>query len=146
MPGRCQVDFYVLQDAELSAKHLACRLALRAWEQGHRVAVITEDESQAKMVDELMWEHPPGRFLPHSRGAADSMAPVQIGTATDAIGSDRDLIINLTALEFPEPERFSRLLEIVPAQDAERAASRDKFKAYRGRGLTPITHKIGKSK
>jgi len=146
MPGSCQVDFYVLQDAELSASHLACRLALKAWEQGHRVAVMTENEAQARELDDLMWEHPPGHFLPHSLGHDDSTSPVQIGASGHAIGKDRDLVINLTPLEFPDPERFSRLLEIVPARDAERAASRDKFKAYRSRGLTPVTHTMEKSK
>lgn len=146
MPGRCQVDFYVLQDAGLSARHLACRLALMAWEQGHRIAVVTENEAEARALDELMWDHPPGRFLPHSLGSGDSASPVQIGAIGDAIGQDRDLVINLTSLEFPDPERLSRLLEIVPARTAERAASRDKFKAYRSRGLTPVAHKMEKSK
>jgi len=141
-----QVDFYVLQDAKLSASHLACRLALRAWEQGHRVVVVAENEDQARELDELMWEHPPGRFLPHSLGTGDSTSPVQIGASGKAIGKDRDLAINLTPQEFPDPERLSRLLEIVPARDVERAASRDKFKAYRSRGLTPVTHKMEKSK
>lgn len=145
MPASCQVDFYILQNATLSASGLACRLALMAWEQGHRVAIMTDDAEQARLLDEMMWEHPPGRFLPHSLGPGDSVSPVQIGAAGDAIGSDRDLIINLTAREFPDPERFSRLLEIVPARDAERTASRNKFKAYRGRGLTPVVHKMGKT-
>lgn len=145
MPGNCQVDFYVLQNAEQSAGHLACRLAVKAWEQGHRITIITENGDQARQLDELMWEHPPGRFLPHSLGPGDCSSPVQIGTTGDAIGSDRDLIINLTIHEFPDPERFSRLLEIVPARDAERTASRNKFKAYRGRGLAPVVHNMGKS-
>ncbi|NNJ63934.1 MAG: DNA polymerase III subunit chi, partial [Xanthomonadales bacterium] len=64
MTGTCQVDFYVLADPVRSAESLACQLALMAWEQGHRVCVRTEDELEAQRIDELMWEQPPGRFLP----------------------------------------------------------------------------------
>jgi len=143
MTGRCQVVFYVLQKPELQPMHLACRLALRAWEQGHRIAIMTEDEQQARTLDEMMWEHPPGRFLPHGLGARDA-APVQIGAYSDEIGGDRNLVINLTTRECPDAERYDRLLELVPAGDAERAASRTKYMSYRGRGLTIDTHEIGK--
>jgi DNA polymerase-3 subunit chi len=145
MPDGCQVDFYVLHNPELSALHLACRLALRAWEQGHSIAIMTEDEHQARALDDMMWDHPPGRFLPHALGAGDQAAPVQIGTISQSIGDDRNLVINLTAQECPEPEKYRRLLEIVPAGDAERAASRSKFMAYRGRGLKLAAHDIGKT-
>jgi DNA polymerase-3 subunit chi len=145
MPGSCKVDFYVLQNPGQSAEHLACRLALKAWEQGHRIAVMTEDPRRARELDALMWEHPPGRFLPHALIAEDADAPVQIGTFSDDFAGDRDLVINLTDRECPEPERYSRLLEIVPAGDAERAASRGKFMTYRGRGLALATHDIGES-
>jgi DNA polymerase-3 subunit chi len=146
MSGHCQVDFYVLESSGQSASHLACRLALMAWEQGHRVSVLMEDRNQVETLDELMWESPAGRFLPHSTGRSEHGAPVRIGTRDDGIDSDTDVLINMTSIEVSEPGNFKRLLEIVPANDAERIASRHKFRAYKASGLQPESHNIGNTK
>ena len=141
----CQVDFYVLARPGQSAEKLACRLAMKAWQNGHRVMVQTRDEAQAIALDEMMWDEPPGRFLPHSSGAGSDKAPVSIQAQPRTETDGSDLLINLTAEPVTEPQRFRRLLEIVPAEAQQRAASRLKFKAYRDLGLEPVTHTIGKN-
>lgn len=145
MTASCQVDFYVLTGAAQSAERLVCRLAMMAWEQGHRVSVRTENEQAAAALDELMWDNPPGRFLPHGTGTDDSTSPVIIGPQQQDIPADRDLIINLAASAVPEPQRFRRLLEIVPPDAEQRDASRTKFRQYREQGMDPAHHTIGKS-
>ena len=140
----CQVDFYVLARPEQSAERLACKLAMMAWEQGHQVAVLTADENGADALDEIMWDYPPGRFLPHSRGQADSETPVTIDTYATEIPAQRDVVINLADTAVPDPGRFKRLLEIVPGIEEKRLASRQKFREYRDLGLSPASHKIGK--
>jgi DNA polymerase-3 subunit chi len=143
MTDNCQVDFYVLGSSGKSPGRLACRLALMAWEQGNRIAVLTENTADAKQLDELMWESPAERFLPHSTDFMDQSAPVRIGTAETDLPVDCEVLINLTAAAVPEPSRFRRLLEIVPATESERTASREKFRAYRNLGLRPVSHTIG---
>ena len=144
MADPCQVDFYVLTGARPTAGQLACRLSLMAWEQGHRVSVVAGDESAARELDELMWDYPPARFLPHERGPADAEVPVSIVLRADQAGADRDVLINLAGDPVRDPSRFRRLLEIVPADDRLRAASRDKFRHYRSIGLQPDHHEINK--
>jgi DNA polymerase III subunit chi len=143
----CQVDFYVLAESAPSAEQLACRLSLMAWEQGHRVSVLAPDENAARSLDELMWDYPPARFLPHQRGepgpgAARRAAPVSIVASADQVGADRDVVVNLGAEAVPHPGRFRRLLEIVPAEPRMREASRDKYRHYRKLGLHPTSHEI----
>ena len=138
----CQVDFYELGEGAPSAAHLACRLSLRAWEEGHRVSVLAAAEDDARRLDELMWDFPAGRFLPHERSPADAGAAVAIVCAPDPLPADRDVVINLTAEAVPEPGRFRRLLEIVPADTERKQASREKFRQYRDLGLSPDTHQI----
>ena len=145
MASGCQVDFYVLSGENPSPEQLACRLALMAWEQGHRVSVRTESEREAAQLDELMWEFPPGRFLPHDAADSNSSAPVLIGQQETVIPSDRDVVINLAGTVVPEPGRFRRLLEIVPPRSRDREASRVKFRHYRNEGLEPAHHEIGKN-
>ena len=69
--------------------------------------------------------------------------PVTITTRAASIPDHRNLVINLCADPVPEPGRFRRLLEIVPAQPELRTASRVKYKLYRDQGLNPETHKMG---
>ena len=144
MSSNCQVDFYVLANPRESAEHLACKLAMMAWEQGHHVAILTADDSDAASLDEIMWDFPPGRFLPHSHGKAGSETPVSINSYSAEIPADRDVVINLADAAVPDPGRFRRLLEIVPGAQQKRLASRQKFRDYRDLGLNPASHTIGK--
>jgi DNA polymerase-3 subunit chi len=144
MSTACQVDFYVLQDEAQSADLLACRLALMAWEHGKRILVLVSSDADCERLDGLMWEHPQGRFLPHAL-ARSCAAPVMIGTIAELEERAADVLINMTATAIPEPGRFQRLLELVPANDAQRKASRDKFREYRACGLEPATHQINRN-
>ena len=141
-PEPCQVDFYLLGEAAPEAGKLACRLALMAWERNQSVFIVTPSESAGEQLDGLMWQYPEGRFLPHSRaGDKDSdKVPVHIGTLSDL--NPADVVINLCPEAVPQPERFSRLLEIVPHAVNERQASRVKYKTYRNSGITPQTHEM----
>ncbi len=140
----CQVDFYVLGDASITPEQLACRLAAMAWERGHAVTVVAPNAGAADAIDELLWASPPGRFLPHevSDAAATTRAPIRV-CAAGALDSG-EVVINLCAQPVPEPNRFARLLEFVPFEAGQRAASRSRFTAYRNAGLTPATHTISK--
>ena len=144
MTGSCQVDFYVLDESALTAGQLACRLALMAWEQGHRIAVLTETSEAADELDELMWNYPAGRFLPHTARAGDTRGPVTIRTPDMPIPGDSEVIINLSSSVVSEPGSYQRLLEIVPGNPSQRSVSRLKFRAYRDQGLDPVSHPIGK--
>lgn len=140
----CQVDFYLLGESSPGAGNLACRLALMAWERKQEIFIITASKSSGKQLNELMWQYPEGRFLPHSDAQDEHSrkAPVNIGTLSSL--NQTDVVINLCAEVVPQPERFSRVLEIVPYAENERQASRAKYKTYRNLGLEPQTHEINK--
>ena len=137
-----QVDFYLLSDTSRPAGAFACRLAMMAWERKQNIYVIADTESSARRLDEQMWQQPDKRFLPHctSGGANAGKAPVIIGTLSGL--NPTDVVINLCPDAVPQPERFKRVLEIVPFADNERQASRLKYKTYRNQGLKPRTHEI----
>ena len=138
----CQVDFYILNTPSLDGQRLACRLALMAWERGHHAQVLTTDEEQARTFNDLLWQSPKGRFVPHGMtGKPEARgAPITI-TTRDRV-RDGALLINLSREPVAEPGRFERLLEIVPHQPADRDASREKYRYYRNQGLEPQTHDI----
>ncbi len=79
----------------------------------------------------------------HMRGPAKRIparAPVNIGTLSGL--NPTDVVINLCPEAVPQPERFNRVLEIVPYAENERQASRVKYKAYLNQGIKPQTHEI----
>jgi len=136
----CEVDFYLLGQSSPGVNHVACDLALMSAERSQRVFVITSTKEFTRQLDDLMWVYPEGRFLPHaSAGDEDAhKAPVVIGGLSDL--NTTDVVINLCPKAVPQPERFKRVLEIVPFADNEKKASREKFKSYRNLGLLPGTH------
>jgi DNA polymerase-3 subunit chi len=141
-PESCQVDFYLLGESSTGASRLACRLALMAWERKQQIFIVTATETAGEKLDKLMWQYPEGRFLPHAVTADPNSgkAPVNIGVLSSL--NPTDVVINLCPEAVPQPERFSRVLEIVPYAENERKASRVKYKTYRNLGLNPRTHEI----
>ena len=113
-----------------------------ALERKQKIFIITDSDTTGKQLDELMWQYPEGRFLPHAMidDRDSAKAPVLIGTLSGL--NPADVVINLCQEAVPQPERFSRVLEIVPYADDEKAASRVKFRVYRNLGLDPQTHEI----
>lgn len=140
----CQVDFYLLGETAASPTKLACRLALMAWERKQGVFISTDTQADGEQLDQLMWQYPEGRFLPHalSGDAGENPAPIRIGQPTGL--KPVDVVINLCPGAVPDPVRFRRVLEIVPFADEERQASRMKYKTYRKFGITPRIHEISK--
>jgi DNA polymerase-3 subunit chi len=147
----CQVNFYVLQSPRQSAFKLACNLVLKAWSQGRDICVAVSSDNDLETLDELMWGYPEGRFIPH-RLASDGQTgegtePIMLGTMSQIamIDPPRAILVNLTPETVTEPDRYDRVLEIVPFSEGDRTASRDKFKSYKKLGLDPATHEMNYS-
>ena len=145
-PDSCQVDFYLLDQPSPGASHIACDLALMAAERNQKIFVITPTETAAEQLDELMWQYPEDRFLPHARSGDQysGRATIIIGELSDL--NPTDVVINLCPEAVPQLDRFSRVLEIVPYADDQKVASRLKYKTYRSLGFNPRTHKTRKSR
>ena len=115
-----------------------------AWERKQEIFIITPSDASSEQLDALMWQYPEGRFVPHARVQDQDAikAPVKIGNLSDL--NPADVVINLCPEAIPQPERFRRVLEVVPFADEEKEASRVKFRIYRNLGLHPQTHEISK--
>lgn len=142
MAGDCQVDFYVLEDARTDPRDVACRLALMAWERGHRVAVLAPGPKAAAELDERMWSEPAGRFLPHAKAGAPGATAAPVAILADGDSADADVAINLREAAPSNAKRFVRVLDFAPAEPAQRASSRERFRAYAAQGLKPSSHTL----
>ena len=141
-----RIDFYVLADQAHNARLLfACRLAEKAYGLGHKVYLHTESGEQAQQLDDLLWSFRQGSFVPHALYPAspEDDSPVLIGwTETPTI--EADILINITQTVPAFFERFQRVAELVNQHPDTLAKSRERFRIYRNKGYSPISHRVGK--
>ena len=139
-----RIDFYVLPDQRDNGRALlACRLADKAYNLGHTVYLLAASEAQAAALDDLLWTFRQDSFIPHERYplAGEESSPVLVGAVLPA-EFDAQVLINFTD-RLPEGfERFERVVELVDSHPEVLAKSRERFRQYRERGLTPETHKL----
>lgn len=137
-----EIDFYVLADAAPgNRERLACRIAEKAYDLGHRIFMHVRDDHSARALDELLWVFRDGSFVPHGMATEDSEAPILIGYGTEPAVAPY-LLINL-ADEVPAFfTRFERVAEVISDDPTVREAGRERFRFYRDRGYSLKTHKL----
>jgi len=140
-----QVEFYVLEEVSADARlRLACRLAERACADAQSVFILASSPDEARRMDDLLWTFRDRSFVPHElvENAGANAPPVLIGTSL-AAAPVREVLVNL-APQMPEGcEAFSRILEPLDADEERRRRGRERYRAYRERGLVPASHTIG---
>jgi DNA polymerase-3 subunit chi len=144
-----RVDFYVLKSSSAKQRWtFACRLTEKAYLRDLRVLVLNDSAADAEAMDEMLWTFNDRSFIPHaisSDGAVDAATPVQLlavgGMA--AWGDSRaDLLVNLSDSLPDGLERFSRIAEVIDADDDRRRLGRERFKVYRELKLPLETHQL----
>lgn len=139
-----QVDFYILNDTAPEAWTLfTCRLAEKAYKQGHQVYINAQSAPQLKQLDDLLWTFRAGSFLPHTiyAGTTDAGQPILIGHALEPDGP-ADVLVNLDSDVPLWFGRFKRVAELVGGDETARAAARERYRFYQDRGYTLNTHKL----
>lgn len=141
-----RVDFYVLQDAAAEGKdHFICRLADKVYRTGHRVYILTADDTHARALDELLWTFQPGSFVPHGihspSDTGEDDTPVLIGHQ-EPPAQHHDVLISLWHDVPTFFSRFARLVECVGTDEEDKTRSRARFRFYRDRGYPLETHTV----
>jgi len=109
-----RIDFYKLNSqSRTSVNRFCCQLADKVVKMGNSVFVKTRDETETRLLDDIMWTFNDSSFLPHAilSDTEDGDVPVIIShNASTARGY---LLINLGD-ELPENTRnFERVAEII---------------------------------
>lgn len=146
MEAATRVSFYLLESADPRARLLfACRLAEKAWHLGNRVHARAGDTEAARELDDLLWTFRQGSFVPHAvlPVPAEDTPPVTIGNGSDdSAAPPADLLINLAGDTPSDCTSWPRIAEIIDATPEGRELGRQRFRAYRQRGLEPETHTV----
>jgi DNA polymerase-3 subunit chi len=139
-----QVDFYILKEQSTGDRFMmACRLAGKALQKGHRVYLHTNSDAESKHLDRLLWTFRQDSFLPHGIfvDADPELNPILIGHTGD-IGDEHDVLINL-AQDVPQFfSRFNRVAEFIDHDTEVKKTGRSRYSFYRDRGYQLTTHEI----
>ena len=125
----------------------ACRLLRKAAWQGAPIAVTGPDDLLAE-VDRELWALGPTEFVAHSWAAQIDSVPERLRAGTvwlapDALAAPHHVaLVNLGTTAPRGFETFERLIEVVSTDPADRAAARERWKAYAGRGYAIEQHEV----
>ena len=119
------------------------KLAAAAWERsGARLLILVDGPDRADALDAMLWSFRDEAFLPHEvvregQPLADSDARVLISwNASNPHGANLLALDSPTDLDFAST--FEVVMDVVDRRSEERlVASRERFKAWRSRGVPP---------
>ncbi|ANY15493.1 DNA polymerase III subunit chi [Bordetella pseudohinzii] len=127
----------------------ACQTARKRYLAGQRLIVYCADGNRLSAFDRMLWAFDDTAFVPHvlARDALAADTPVVL-TATDprqaaALAPDAWLL-NLDDACPPHYDGFTRVLEIVSDDAADKAAARARWRDYVAAGHTPQSHDLSR--
>ena len=139
-----RVDFYVLQSAATKQRWtFACRLTEKAYLRDLRILILSDTLSDARALDDLLWTFNDRSFIPHQLCLDEQ--PIEPATkvyltASSGAAPAADLLVNLAACLPERWERYTRIAEIIDADEERRRLGRERFKAYRDLRVPLETH------
>jgi DNA polymerase-3 subunit chi len=141
---KTQVNFYTLPSPELQPRlQFVCRLTEKAYSLGHRIHILTDSQQQSKALDDMLWQYSASSFLPHrSLGSgSDNGEPVTLGTEL-AAPTYADVLINLSAQPCASEGQFSRINEVISADNESLKQGRVRYRFYKEKAMQIETFKL----
>ncbi len=117
----------------------ACEVTRKQVGAGRRLVVYTRNPSRLAKFDRLLWQFEATAFVPHVM-SSDPLAectPVllEAGEPDAALAAAGAWMLNLDTECPPGAERFERILEIVSNHPEDKAAARQRWRAYQEGGF-----------
>ncbi len=126
----------------------ACRLLRKALRQGTPVA-ITGPKALLERIDSDLWALGAAEFVPHAWTSDAGSVPARLHATTAWLAPDpleaplHDALVNVGESVPRGFESFRRLIEVVSAEETDRAAARERWKGYARRGYAILQHEAG---
>jgi DNA polymerase-3 subunit chi len=141
-----RVDFYVLKSAAAKQRWaFVCRLTEKAYLKNLTIVIVNDTLADAQALDELLWTFNERSFIPHKvcldQQSLDPATPVHLTLESSALPA-ADLLVNLAHGLPAQLQKYTRVAEIIDADEERRRLGRERFKAYRDLKITLETHQI----
>ncbi len=131
-----RADFYLIAKPRFREQPLllVCKLVQKAFAAEQPLLILARDFAQAEEIDDLLWAFDEDAFIPHQLAGNDDDAEVPVLIVPPGVDTpDRALVLNLR----PDTVcgQVERVLEVVPADPAERDGSRQRWRQYQQAGF-----------
>lgn len=140
-----RLSFYVLSSAdERQRSFFACKLVEKAYREGFFSYVMTDSDSQSRMLDNLLWTFRPNSFVPHQLYSGELPAignNVLIGSLPPPEDWQK-VVVNLSSHSLQDPGKIMRLLEVVDNNPERKQTGRDRYRDYKRQGFEIQTYPI----
>lgn len=126
----------------------ACRLLRKTVAGNHRVGVVGEPEL-LRALDASLWSFSQLDFIAHCTTSAPApvVAASPVVLAGDCASFEHGQVLLQLSPQVPTGfERFERLIELVGADEADRALARQRWRHYADRGYTMKSHDSAKAR
>jgi DNA polymerase-3 subunit chi len=145
-----QVTFYILNENAINNNNetlpahfmQACTLAAFYYQQNRKVFIYTDNQQDAFLVDETLWQFDGDSFVPHNLlGEGPKFGtPVEISWMPPT--HPRPVLINLS-LQLPDfSNNFQQIIDFVPNDEQLKIAARLRYSAYKKLGHSLKTEKL----
>ena len=137
-----RADFYLIDKPRFREDPLllVCELVKKAYAAEQPTLILARSRDQAEQLDEKLWAFDDEAFIPHQvvGDADDDAVTAVLIVPPEQQTPDRPLVINLR--DECAPGLFERVLEVIPADEAERTGSRERWKTYKAAGFEVRKH------
>ncbi|MEC9260705.1 MAG: DNA polymerase III subunit chi [Pseudomonadota bacterium] len=138
------VRFYALAEASVSpAGHesvpavcaKACELTAELYSQKKKSVVLCADQAQAEAVDQLLWQLPAARFVPHNLAGEgpNGGAPVEIVWQPQSLPR-KQCLINVSGKMVNNFNQFQQIIDFVPVEETAKQQARERYKQFQQAG------------
>ena len=135
-----RVDFHFNAPGKLQ---YGSRLVRKIYRAGHKVVVYAQPETIAEL-DRMLWTFSALEFIPHVAADHQLAGRTPVLLASDVCDtSHAEVLVNLGATTPAFFSRFERLIEVVEANEDERASARERWRYYKDRGYAVQGHDLG---
>lgn len=142
------VTFYALTEALANTddKQVATEVVMAAQLCGEfvssrkKITVLCADQTQAEAFDELIWQFPADKFIPHNLygEGPDMGTPVEVIWLSAYQGMTKlrntAVVINLSQYYIDNIVNIKHVIDFVPLQDEEKIEARERYKRYKQAG------------
>lgn len=138
------VDFYLLNTfKQEDVYRVLCRLVDKAHQQQQPAYIYTSSIEEAQRLDDLLWTFRDISFIPHQIGeATPNQFPSSIAIGIEEPKNTYLVLFNLRHEIPPFFSKFSRIIEMVSEEKIDKTYARKKYKAYKEKNCSLITHNI----
>ena len=140
-----EVSFYLLSSESIQDRYeFTCKLIEKAYRNGFFCYVLTDNNEQSQILDDLLWTFRAGSFIPHQiyTGEPPAMEKMILIGSLNAPEQWQETVINLSTCCPEQLNKIEHVREILDNSEFSKELGRSRYRHYQKSGFDITTHNI----